>query len=93
MFLCSKDDVRYSGMTLRHELARLVQGHIRECAKILTGKGPESCANMQTDQAAAQDMWGRCLVGIHLEDQQVCLYPLLNPCRLHIGVETLLLLL
>lgn len=70
--MCSKDDARYSDLTLRRELATLIQGHNTTCSKILVGKGMESAAIMQTDQAAAQELWGRCLVGINLCDQQVC---------------------
>lgn len=75
MQVCRPEDDRYRDLILRRELATLIQGHNTSCAKIIIEKGSEASAIMQTDQAAAQELWGRCLVGINLCDQQVRLIP------------------
>lgn len=72
---CRVDDVRYTDADLRRELATLVQGNSSMCAKLLLGKVPDGAAIMHSDAAAALDLWGRCLVSIQLNDQQVPLSP------------------
>lgn len=69
--MCRAEDVRYTDADLRRELATLVQGNSSMCAKLLLGKVPDGAAIMHSDTSAALNLWGRCLVSIHLNDQQV----------------------
>lgn len=72
---CRVEDVRYTDADLRRELATLVQGNSSMCAKLLLGKVPDGAAIMHSDASAALDLWGRCLVSMQLNDQQVPLLP------------------